>query len=66
MIDCVARFDNSPNNASNPDPKSDVYWGEQTWEEMLAGFLDLAMPVKTTMREIAAPPRRPAATGGNE
>ena len=66
VIDCIAHFDNSPNNPNNPDPKSDVYWGEQTWEEMLAGFIDLAMPVKTTMREIAAPPRRPAATGGNE
>jgi len=67
VIDCIAHFDNSPNNANNPDPKSDVYWGEQTWDEMLAGFLDLAMPVKVTMREVVAPPRRPAAAaGGNE
>lgn len=66
VIDCIAHFDNSPNNAANPDPKSDVYWGEQTWEEMLAGFLDLAIPVKMTMREVVAPPRRPAAAGGNE
>ncbi len=65
VIDCITHFDNSPNNPANPDPKSDVYWGEQTWEEMLAGFLDFAMPVKTTMREIAAP-RRLAAAGGNE
>jgi hypothetical protein len=66
VIDCIARFDNSPNNPNNPDPKSDVYWGEQTWEEMLAGFLDLAMPVKVTMRQVAAPPKPPAPTGGNE
>jgi hypothetical protein len=66
VIDCIARFDNSPNNPSNPDPKSDVYWGEQTWEEMLAGFVDFAMPVKVTMRDIAAPKRPAAPTGGNE
>ncbi len=29
-----AWYDNSPNNKSNPDPKVDVHWGEQTWEEM--------------------------------
>ena len=29
-----AWYDNSPANKSNPDPKVDVHWGEQTWEEM--------------------------------
>lgn len=27
-------YDNSAANKSNPDPKSDVFWGDQTWEEM--------------------------------
>jgi hypothetical protein len=65
VIECVAHYDNSPNNPANPDPKSDVYWGEQTWEEMLAGFIDLAMPVNVTMRDVAAP-KQPAASGGNQ
>jgi len=30
----TAWYDNSPANKSNPDPKSDVKWGDQTWEEM--------------------------------
>jgi hypothetical protein len=30
----VAWYDNSTKNKSNPDPKVDVKWGEQTWEEM--------------------------------
>ena len=64
VLECVATFDNSPNNPFNPDPKSDVYWGEQTWEEMLAGFMDLAMPAGKTMRDVAVPPKRPQATGG--
>jgi hypothetical protein len=29
-----AWYDNSPSNKSNPDPTTDVHWGEQTWEEM--------------------------------
>jgi hypothetical protein len=29
-----AWYDNSAANKSNPDPKVDVKWGDQTWEEM--------------------------------
>ncbi|MFT3878893.1 MAG: redoxin domain-containing protein [Gemmatales bacterium] len=39
-IECTAFFDNSKNNPFNPNPKGTVYWGEQTWEEMMIGFLD--------------------------
>jgi hypothetical protein len=30
-----AWYDNSRSNRSNPDPRADVYWGDQTWEEMM-------------------------------
>lgn len=39
-IECTAFYDNSKNNPFNPNPKSTVYWGEQTWEEMMIGFID--------------------------
>jgi peroxiredoxin/mono/diheme cytochrome c family protein len=39
-IECVALFDNSAGNLANPDPKSAVRWGDQTWEEMMIGYLD--------------------------
>jgi peroxiredoxin len=42
---CVAHFDNSENNLNNPDPKSSVRWGDQTWEEMMIGFYDVAIPL---------------------
>jgi len=29
-----AWYDNSDKNPSNPDPKAEVKWGDQTWEEM--------------------------------
>jgi mono/diheme cytochrome c family protein len=33
-IHTTAWYDNSTANKANPDPKKDVYWGDQTWEEM--------------------------------
>jgi peroxiredoxin len=40
-IHCVAHFDNSAKNPSNPDPTKTVHWGDQTWEEMMIGWLDM-------------------------
>ena len=45
IIHCTAHFDNSENNPNNPDPKSTVRWGDQTWEEMMIGFYDIAVAV---------------------
>ena len=42
VLECTARYDNSPANPHNPNPDAEVAWGDQTWEEMLAGFMDLA------------------------
>ncbi len=39
-LHCVAHFDNSAKNPSNPDPTRDVYWGDQTWEEMMLGWFE--------------------------
>jgi peroxiredoxin len=39
-IECTAYFDNSPENANNPNPRARVRWGDQTWEEMMIGFVD--------------------------
>jgi hypothetical protein len=50
-----AWYDNSTNNAANPDATKDVYWGEQTWEEMLAGFMDFVVPVEMNPARIARP-----------
>ncbi len=43
-IECTAHFDNSPGNPNNPDPTKTVTWGEQTWEEMMIGFVDYIYP----------------------
>ena len=39
-IECIAHHDNSERNKFNPDPTKEVRWGQQTWEEMMIGFLD--------------------------
>lgn len=33
-LEATAHYDNSAGNAWNPDPKVEVRWGEQTWQEM--------------------------------
>jgi Copper type II ascorbate-dependent monooxygenase, C-terminal domain len=40
----VAWYDNSRNNPHNPDPTQLVKWGDQTSDEMMVGFFDVAVP----------------------
>lgn len=37
----TAHFDNSSNNPSNPDPSATVWWGPQTTDEMMFGFVEM-------------------------
>ncbi len=41
----IAWYDNSRNNPHNPDPDKTVTWGDQTSDEMMVGFFDVAVPV---------------------
>jgi len=54
-LEITAHYDNSANNANNPNPKSEVFWGDQTWEEMLAAFVDFAVPVDMKTIDIVRP-----------
>jgi hypothetical protein len=42
-LQAVAIFDNSKNNPHNPDPEEAVTWGDQTYDEMMVGFFDVAV-----------------------
>jgi Copper type II ascorbate-dependent monooxygenase, C-terminal domain len=42
-LQAVAWYDNSRDNPHNPDPDSAVGWGEQTSDEMMVGFFDVAV-----------------------
>jgi hypothetical protein len=56
-IDCLAHYDNSSKNPANPDPSRKVVWGDQTFEEMMIGYIDVAFLDRTpelTKRPAAA------------
>jgi hypothetical protein len=44
MLQAIAWYDNSRNNPHNPDPDHPVEWGDQTYNEMMVGFFDVAVP----------------------
>jgi hypothetical protein len=52
-MEATAHFDNSVNNPANPDPKATVKFGEQSWEEMMVGFFDVAIPRTPTTGKAA-------------
>jgi len=43
-LQAIAWYDNSRKNQHNPDPDSAVTWGDQTYNEMMVGFFDVAVP----------------------
>jgi len=50
-LQAVAWFDNSKDNPHNPDPQAAVRWGEQTYEEMMVGFFDVAVPAAVDKKQ---------------
>jgi hypothetical protein len=47
-----AHFDNSPNNKFNPNPDRPVYYGDQTWEEMMAPFFGIVVDMKIDPKKV--------------
>jgi hypothetical protein len=43
-LQAIAWYDNSRKNRHNPDPDAAVTWGDQTYNEMMVGFFDVAVP----------------------
>jgi hypothetical protein len=39
-IECIAHFDNSTANPDNPDPSRSVTFGNESFDEMMIGFVD--------------------------
>ena len=42
----IASYDNSEDNPANPDPTKTVRFGEQTWDEMMIGYMDVVEPTE--------------------
>jgi len=63
-IEATGTFDNSPNNKNNPDPTAEVRYGDQSWEEMMIGFFDIAVDVKANAADVFRAPKNPAQPSG--
>ncbi|MBX6315130.1 MAG: redoxin domain-containing protein [Isosphaeraceae bacterium] len=61
-LDCLAHFDNSADNPNNPDPSQTVTWGEQTWDEMMIGYIDYSVDLRDAGPALLSS-RRGAKTG---
>ena len=42
-IKTIGAYDNSVANRGNPAPHKEVYWSEQSWDEMYTGFMDISI-----------------------
>jgi peroxiredoxin len=64
-VECIAHFDNSESNPANPDPKATVTWGDQTYQEMMIGYVDVVpdRPIQKPEPRVDTPTPGQAAGG---
>ncbi len=55
VIHATAHYDNSVNNPANPDPAKTVKYGDQSWDEMMFGFFDVAVAKDMDLRKLFPP-----------
>jgi len=64
VLECTAHYDNSVNNPANPDPTQVVRRGDQSWEEMMIGFFDVALDPGVNPADLL--PKRKAPSNGSQ
>jgi len=57
LVECSAWYDNSANNPNNPDPKAEVHEGDQSWDEMMIGFFNVAFDPAVSLQELRSGPK---------
>jgi len=60
-LEVTGTWDNSANNRYNPDPKAEVHWGDQSWDEMLLGLTMLQIDPNADLDKLFQPPAERAA-----
>ena len=58
-VEIRAVFDNSRNNPFNPDPEASVRFGEQSWQEMMIGFVTLQISPDADLDNLFEHRRKP-------
>ncbi|HEV1288192.1 MAG TPA: cytochrome c [Bryobacteraceae bacterium] len=53
-LQAVAHYDNSANNRFNPDPSKEVWWGDQTMEEMMVPYFGVLVKPGVKHNKIVA------------
>jgi hypothetical protein len=53
-LEVSAHFDNSANNPLNPNPNRDVWWGDQTWEEMMVPWFGVLVDANGSPENVVA------------
>ncbi|HUQ68049.1 MAG TPA: redoxin domain-containing protein [Planctomycetaceae bacterium] len=61
----TAKYDNTADNPANPDPTQTVTWGDQSWEEMMIGYFDVAVERGTAAGRVIGPDLAALGTGRN-
>lgn len=56
VVHATAWFDNSSANPANPDPTRTVRWGEQTFDEMMIGYVEYYLPGEDPTKPVADAP----------
>jgi hypothetical protein len=63
VVESSAWYDNSPNNPNNPDPKAEVRFGDQSWEEMMIGFFNVAFDPSIRLQDLVVRPKKQNRSG---
>ena len=59
-----AHYDNSANNKFNPNPNKTVYYGQMTWEEMMAPFFGVVVDSHVDAKNTVTGPILFSSSGG--
>ncbi len=54
-VDCLAHFNNSTTNKYNPDATKEVRWGDQTFEEMMIGWMSYTLDKNEVKQAVETP-----------
>jgi len=52
--------------SEHPDPSKEIHFGEQSWDEMMFGFFDVAIPFDKNPMDIMRPKAPKKDTGAVE
>jgi hypothetical protein len=63
VVESSAWYDNSPNNPNNPDPRAEVRHGDQSWEEMMIGFFNVAFDPAVRPQDLVVRPPKEKRSG---